>query len=438
MVKKMENKKLRKKIIFTLVALVIAHLLTQIPVYGVNRDFLSSLFGTVDVFGFLDIMSGGSISSMDMAAFGVSSYVTASIIVQLFGMVFPAIEQIQKQGESGRKRIERITVVLSFLFVILYSLLMALTFGQDGLFIDDSPVYIVTAVISWIVGAAVVIALAKQIDERGIGNGMAMVLMTNILSGIPSSVKTLFSEIRAESGRTWLGVCIACLVIFAFFMVAVNLIFGAYKVHFILSRKSEASTDGVIPVSANIANVMPVIFGASLISLPSIIVSFAGLSEKKWGAIILEMSTQKNWYSLEKPYCLIGLGIYVCLVIVFSYFYSSIAFTPAEVADNMKKRGDTIPGINPGNDTASYLDHCRKVMAGINAVFLAVLVVLPNALCAIAGLSTISFMGTSLIIVINVLFDTRMAFRAKTIHLDKGNGFFGKNKEGILDQGTML
>ena len=423
--------KLRNKCIYTVIMLAVAVLMTQIPVYGVNRDYLTNLFSGNSLFGFLDLASGGSLSTMSFAAFGISSYITASIIIQLMSIVVPALERIQKEGETGRYKIERATFLLSLAITLIGAVILSMSLGKSGLFINYTPRYIFPAVACWLIGSVVLIVLAKQNDKVGIGNGISLVLLFNILSRIPSSLKTLYAEAVQGHSHKYIWITAIIAAFFIAYLITVYLQCGMLHIPLKPTRKTGAdySPDGFLPMGVNIANVMPVIFASSLISMPALIGTICGLDwDSKLGKI-LKIFQQDYWWKKDSLYCMAGFAVYILLLVGMAYFYSNIAFNAAELADRMKKNGDIIPCVKPGAETEAYLEQRRKVMTGLCILFLLVLSIVPDLICTLLGYSTISFAGTSLIIIVNVLFDTVHRFKAETDYMGKKNAVWYPPKD---------
>jgi preprotein translocase subunit SecY len=423
------EKKLRHKIFFTLIVLIICSALTHVPVYGLNSEFLSELFANASILSFMDSMTGGSLSSLSMAGFGISSYITATIVIQLLSVAFPSIERVRRDGEHGRKAIERVEFILAMCLTVLSGTVLSISFGGNGLFKEFTPFYVALAIVSWFVGSFIVIFLAKQVEEKGIGNGITLVLGCNILARMPSSIANFCNSY--VTGKNWNSVLILAGLIggIAFvYLVAIYLQCGVLNVTIKQTRKSASivNSDGVIPISVNISSVLPVIYASTILSIPTIILMFVEVDDDSIISKVASVFNSSNWYNPTEWYQVLGFVLYLVLLVTFSYFASMLAFSADEIADGMKKNGDVIPGVNPGADTVAFLHRRRKVMATINVVFLLVIATLPDFVCAKLNITSFNFLGTSLIIVISMLFDTAMRLRAASIHNDKKYAFFRK------------
>lgn len=425
----MKEKTLRRKVYFTLFVLAVSAALTQIPIYGITEGYMDALFTSESVLSFVDALSGGSFSNMSVAGFGITSYITASIILQLVAVLFPKIENVRKDGEQGRKFMEKITFVIALVFTIVSGTVLAIRFSNSNMFISNSPVYIVIAVASWFVGSFIIVFLGQKIEDYGIGNGITMILGCNILSRIPNNIIDYCQTNISGNGimHGILYICGLALVLYLFYIVAIYLQMGVLNIPIKQTRKkaSVVNTDGYLPINVNISNVLPVIYASSIISMPSLIVALFHIHTNETANKVLAVLSSSNWYKPSEWYQVFGLVLYILLLICFGFFSSSLAFSSDEIADSMKKNGNVIPGINPGDDTVKFLEKRRKVMSAINIIFLLVIAIVPDLLCSILGIHSFTFLGTSLIIIINMLFDTALRTRAASIHNDKQFRLFG-------------
>lgn len=415
--------------LFTVFVLAVAMALTQIPVYGLNNSYMQALFSSTGVLSFMDSLSGGSLSNMSVSGFGITSYITASIILQLMAVIFPKLEMIRKDGEQGRRKMEKIEFTLAMLITLISGTLLAIGFGKQGLFVEYSAKYIILAIISWLIGSFVVIKLGQRVEEHGIGNGITLILGFNILSRLPNNVITFYhNNVFEKSVETAVAYIAGVIVgLFIIYLVAIYLQRGVLNIPIKQTRKkaSIVNTDGNIPISVNIANVLPVIYASTLLSFPSIIITLFNIEVNETMGEVLSVLSSANWYNPTHWYHVLGLVLFIVLIFLFGSFSSGLTFSPDEIADGMKKNGDVIPGVNPGADTVDFLEKRRVKMSMINVVFLLVIAILPDFLCAKFGITAFSFLGTSLIIIISMLFDTALRLRAASIHNDKQFKLFG-------------
>lgn len=406
-------KDVRRRIFYIIFALIIIRAGSQIPVPGVDTSFFSNFFaGTSnDAFSFLNAFTGGGFDNFSIFALSITPYITASIIVQLLTIAIPKLEEMQKDGEQGRKKLEKITRALTIGLAVMESVAMCIGFGNQ-LILELNALNVITVVVSLTAGSAFLMWLGEQINDKGVGNGISIVLLINILSRIPSDMITLFENF--VSGKTIAWATVAWIVIFViiiFVVVLVLILNGAERripVQYskkVVGRKTLGGQSSNIPLKVNTAGVIPIIFAASLMSFPSIIVSFTGAQLEGWGATVVGMLSSGNWFKPSNWFLTLGLILYVLLVIFFAYFYTSITFNPIEVADNMKKQGGFIPGIRPGKPTVDYLQSVLKYVIFIGAAGLVIVAVIPFVFNGLFNAS-VSFGGTSLIIIASVILET--------------------------------
>ena len=407
-------KEIRRRLFYVLLMLVVVRIGTQLPVPGVNSDFFKKWFEsqTGDAFNFLDAFTGGSFSSFSIFALNITPYITSSIIIQLLTIAIPALEEMQKDGEDGRKKLVALTRYVTVALALLEGVAMTIGFGRPGLITDMNAISVIVVIASLTAGSAFLMWVGEQINEKGIGNGISIVLIINIVSRIPSDLVSLFETfVKGKTiARGALAMLIIAAIIIGMVVLVVILNDAIRRIPVQYSKKMQGrkmfggqSTN--IPLKVNTAGVMPVIFASTLMSLPNIIASFAGYQGTGIGAQILNTLNSNNWFSLTNPVYSIGLVIYIVLLIFFAYFYTSITFNPLEVADNMKKQGGFIPGIRPGKPTVDYLQNVLNYIIFIGAVGLTIIAVIPFFFNGVFG-ADVSFGGTSLIIVVSVVLET--------------------------------
>ncbi len=407
-------KEIRRRIFYVLLMLVVVRVGTQLPVPGVNSNFFKEWFEsqTGDAFNFLDAFTGGSFSSFSIFALNITPYITSSIIIQLLTIAIPALEEMQKDGEDGRKKLVAITRYVTVALALMEGIAMTIGFGNQGLITDMTISKVIVVVASLTAGSAFLMWVGEQINDKGIGNGISIVLIINIVSRIPSDLVSLFETfVKGKTiARGALALVIIAVIIIAMVVLVVVLNDAIRRIPVQYSKKMQGrktfggqSTN--IPLKINTAGVMPVIFASTLMSLPNIIASFAGYQGTGIGAKILNTLNSNNWFSRSNPVYSIGLVLYIVLLIFFAYFYTSITFNPLEVADNMKKQGGFIPGIRPGKPTVDYLQNVLNYIIFIGAVGLTIIAVIPFFFNGVFG-ANVSFGGTSIIIVVSVVLET--------------------------------
>ncbi|MCH1984244.1 preprotein translocase subunit SecY [Ruminococcus sp. OA3] len=405
----------RRRIFYVFLMLVVVRLGTQVPVPGMNGEYFKEWFSsqTGDAFNFLDAFTGGSFSSMSIFALNITPYITSSIIMQLLTIAIPKLEEMQKDGEMGRKKITAITRYLTVGLALFESTAMAIGFGNKGLIPDMNFAKVVVAVVALTAGSAFLMWVGERINEKGVGNGISVVLAINIISRIPSDMVNLYESF--VKGKSIAKAGLAAIIIIAIILAVVLLVLilnGAMRkipVQYskkMQGRKMVGGQSSHIPLKVNTSGVIPIIFASSIMSFPGIIASFVGKTGGTGiGSKILAGLNSGNWFNPHQPVYSVGLVVYILLVIFFAYFYTSITFNPLEVADNMKKQGGFVPGIRPGKPTVDYLNQILNYVIFIGAAGLTIVAVIPFFFNGVFG-ANVSFGGTSLIIVVSVILET--------------------------------
>ena len=429
---------IRRKIFYTLAMLVVVRLGSQLPTPGVDPTYIQNFFESQsgDTFNFFNAFTGGSFEQMSIFALSITPYITSSIIMQLLTIAIPRLEEMQKEGEDGRKKITAITRYVTVLLALIQSTAMAIGFGRQGLLVEFNFVNAAIVVLTLTAGSAFLMWIGERITEKGVGNGISIVLLINILSRVPSDLTTLYEQFVQGKGlaQGGLAVVIIILVILALVVMTVILQGGERRIPVqyskkVQGRKAVGGQSSSIPLKVNTAGVIPVIFASSLMQTPVVIASFLGRGNGTGiGSQILRGLTSSYWCNPQYPYYSWGLAVYILLTVFFAYFYTSITFNPLEIANNMKKSGGFIPGIRPGKPTVDYLQNILHYIIFIGACGLVIIQVIPFIFQGTLGAS-VSFGGTSLIIIIGVVLETvkqiesQMLVRNYTGFLNsKGNG----------------
>ncbi len=405
---------IRKKIIFTFLMLIVVRIGCQLPTPGVNRDYFANWFAsnTIDL-GFLDAFTGGSFMSMSIFALNITPYITSSIIMQLLTIAIPKLEEMQKEGEDGRKKIAEITRYLTVGLSLLESAAMAIGFGNQGLLQSYNFMNCVVVIFTLTAGTAFLMWIGERITEKGVGNGISIVLLINIVSRIPSDVSGLISQFVTGASSVVFSIigAIVIVAVIILMIVLVVLLQGAQRripVQYakkVQGRKMVGGQSTHIPLKVNTAGVIPIIFASSMMQFPIVIASFFNVDQGSFGGKILKMLNHSHWLKPSEIQYSIGLIIYIALVIFFAYFYTSVTFNPIEVANNMKKQGGFVPGIRPGKPTSEYLTKIVNYVIFIGAAGLVIIAVTPTFFSGVFNAS-ISFGGTSLIIIVGVVLET--------------------------------
>ena len=407
---------LRKKLIFTILVLLVYRIGNVIPVPFINPDILSAYFNTNlsgTILGLYNAMSGSAFSQATVLALGIQPYINASIIIQLLTVAIPALERMAKEeGEAGKKKIERITryttvalgLLLGFAY---YTMLRNYNASGMGILTNDSVWAAIVIILAFTAGSSVVMWLGEQITEFGIGNGISMILFANIISGLPQSVDGLIG--LASSNGWWVPVIVvvamAALVIFIVFINDAERRIPIQYAKRVVGRKVYGGQNTNLPIKVAMSGVMPVIFASSICSIPATICAF------------IPGGTEGKWYELVwSPNSWIYFAFYGLMIFFFSWFYSTIQYDPVEISNNLKKNGGFIPGFRPGKPTAEFIKNVINKILIFGAVYLAIVAMLPilggNL---VSGIKNLAIGGTSVIIVVGVALETVKALEAQML-----------------------
>ena len=404
------TKELRNRILFTLIMLVFIRMVSQITVPGVNSEFLKSYFGDNEAFNLMNAFTGGGLERLSVFALGVTPYITSSIIIQLFTISFPRLEQLAKEGESGRKKLTKYTQYVTLVLSLVSSISMVIGFRNQMLITKNYLTYAV--VVATLTGGSMILVwLGNRITEKGIGNGISMILLFNILSRMPQDMKTLyecFMQGKAWTKMTMAGFVIAMTIVV---VICLTLILNSAerRIPVVYTQKMQGrrfAGDGAsnIPMKVNTAGVMPVIFATSLMTFPALILGLLGKTPNGIWATVTKALNSNNWFDPSDWLPTVGYILYVLLLIFFAYYYTTITFNSAEIANNLKKAGATIPGKRPGKDTELYLQKILKHVIMIGVIGLLIVCTIPLVISGVTG-ANVSFGGTSLIIIVSVILE---------------------------------
>ena len=399
-------KDIRNRILFTFFMLVVIRIGSELPAPGVNGDVFKEWFTSqaADGLGFFNAITGGSFLNMSIFALNITPYITSSIIMQLLTIAIPKLEEMQRDGEEGRKKIVSITRYLTIALGLIQSIAMTIGFYRGGYLTSNSPLTVIMVVTGLTAGSAVLMWIGERITEKGVGNGISIVLTINIISRIPQDLGTLWTQFIANKsipkGIVAALIIIAIIVAMVVFVVVLQDAERRIPVQYskkLQGRKQVGGQQTYIPLKVNTGGVIPVIFAQSLMQTPVIIASFLGKGNGTGvGSQILKGLSQSNWCNPEQPIYTIGLAVYLVLIIAFAYFYTQITFNPLEIANNMKRAGGFIPGIRPGKPTSDYLNQILNYIVFIGAIGLSIVAVIPIFFNGVFK-ADVSFGGTSII-----------------------------------------
>ena len=407
----------RKKLIYTFLMLLVIRFGSVLPIPGVNTSYFADLFKSLsssDAFGWFNTMTGGSFTDLSVFALSITPYITSSIIMQLLTVAIPKLEELQKDGEEGRKKIAEYTRYVTVVLALIESAAMAIGFGGSGLLYNYNVGSIIVCIVTMTTGSALLMWIGERITEKGVGNGISVVLLFNILSSLPDDLGSLYTTfIRNENvavGVVMAVIIIACVAAMVVFAIVLNDATRNIPVQYsrkMQGRRLVGNGQSVIPLKVNTAGVIPVIFASSIMSVPTMIAQFLNVDYSSIGGKILLLLNSGNWCRPDGyTWANIGLVIYLVLIILFAYFYTSITFNPLEVANNMKKSGGFIPGMRPGKQTSDYLNRILSYIILIGAAGLCIIAFVPILVSGVFGLGHLSFLGTSLLIIVAVVIET--------------------------------
>lgn len=419
---------IRKRILYTLFFVVVVRIGCQIPVPGTDPTVIKEMIDSLNSSGSFNIFNtftGGSLENFSILALNISPYITASIIMELLSIAIPKLEELHHEGNEGRKKISEYTRYATVVLALIQAVAMSIGFGNRGLFVQKNAFFVIVSIITLTAGSAVLMWIGERITENGIGNGISIVLVVNILAGIPEELGVIWT--RFTSNRSIAATILISIIIIAIILAIVCFVVWLHgatrKIPIQYSgrtagRRSAGGTSSHIPMKVLTASVIPVIFASSLMSLPALIAQFTGHSGNysSFGGRILMFLTSSYWFSSSVPwYYSLGALVYVVLIFVFSYFYTSITFNPTEIADNLKKQAGFIPGIRPGRPTSDYLKSVLNVIVFIGACGLTIVALLPMIASGLFGIGRISFLGTSLIIIVGVILETLQQIEGRMV-----------------------
>ena len=395
------DRKFRHKIMLMLLVIAVVRIISTIPVPGIDASVFKQWINQNgnDAFSLFSAFTGGSFENFSIMALGITPYITASIVIQLLEVAIPSMAKMQRDGESGRRQLERITIVFGAVLALVQSIAISIGFGKNGMIADMTFIKGMITTISLTGGACLSIYFAKLLTDKSIGNGTSVLLVINIISRIPAEIIGLHKQF--VSGKAAWKAVLAIVIIIALVVFTIMYIAamdgGVRTIPVQYSRKmsmqGSASEVGSIPVKVGILNVMPVIFASSLFAFPQLIA---------------------DWFNPSKPIYTLGAVFYLVLMALMAYFYAPIALNPAEVAESIRKQGGVIPGVRLGKETERYIERVSYSMAFVGTVMLTVVVLIPMILTGAFGVSS-ALGGTSIIIIVGVQIEMagQLALEAK-------------------------
>ena len=407
----------RKRLIYTLVLIVVFRLGCYITVPGVNSIALNeAMQNTSGIAGLIDMISGGAFSRFSLFAMSISPYITASIVIQLLGMIIPSLERLTKEGgEEGRKKINRYTKILTVILALVEGIGIYLSYKSAGVFVNDGFMTAVLIISGLVAGTSILMWLGEQITSKGIGNGISLLIFIGIISRLPSGVTMLWNLIFTTNGFSTTGLLMAIGMLIGAIILVAGVVFiqqaeRRVPVQYskkVVGRKMVGAQNTHIPLKLAMAGVMPIIFASSFLTFPAMIIQMFVkdiASQTGFLAGLYKFSIATSTSSVGWGYSLANAIVYLLLIMGFTFFYTYATFNPAEVSNNIKKNGGFVPGIRAGKPTTEYLSAIISKLTIFGGLFLSVIAILPMLL-RFTSLN-IAFGGTSILIVVGVALET--------------------------------
>lgn len=406
-----KDKKVKSELGHICLWLLLVRVLSAIPVPGINADYLKTMIQQNTSLSFLNTMTGNSLSSMTFMALSITPFITASIMIQLLGVVFPKIHEMERGMEDERKLLRRCTVILGGMIAMLESLAISVSFGKRGLLMEYKWYWIVLTTVLWTAGSVIASLIGERIQKTYKYNGSSLILLTNILVAYPTDILTV-GTVLIDKEKVARSVVICCLMVVFVVLLFTFTVFiheTERRIPVFHSQKVQGSNmQSSLPLKLCPGTVVPIIFASSILTLPGTIAAFTNHSGAKW----LQFFSTNAWFEPQHWYYSIGAVGYILLIVAFSFYYASIIFNPQEVASDLKKRGASIKMVRPGKDTAAYLLKRSHETVGIGAAALCVIAFVPILVSAVWNISGIAFLGTSIIITVGVSLELRAQIKA--------------------------
>ena len=411
----------RKKILYTLLLIVIFRLGCYISVPGVNSIALNEAIsgGTTGIAGLIDTISGGAFSRFSLFAMSITPYITASIVIQLLGMIIPSLERLTKEGgEEGKKKINKYTKILTIVLAAVEAIGVYLSYKGSGIFVDDSFLTAALVVVGLIAGTSILMWLGELITNKGIGNGISIIILIGIISRLPYGITNLWNLIMTEDGFNTIGLLMVLGVIIGAIILVAAVVFvqqAERKVPVqyskkVVGRKMVGAQNTHIPLKLAMAGVMPIIFASSFMTFPAMILQIFMkdiATQTGFWAGVYKFSIATSTSNVEIGYSIANAIVYLLLIVGFTFFYTYATFNPAEISNNIKRNGGFIPGIRAGKPTTDYLSSIISKLTLFGGFFLAIVAIIPMLIRFLPeGLGNIAFGGTSILIVVGVALET--------------------------------
>lgn len=392
------NKELKDRIVYTFMMFIVFRLGVHIPVPGVDASVIENIFQSGNLFGFLDLFSGGALSKFSIFAMSITPFINAQIIMQMLVAVIPSLEELRKDGQEGFKRIQKMTryFTISLAFVQAFGISYGLR--ANGALVDNSWFFLFFVCVVLTAGTCLLMWIGEKITEHGIGNGISLIIFCGIVARFPEALQTIVQYLEVGT-ITPLQALLFAAIALAMIVVVIEVNEGQRRIPVqyakrVIGRKMYGGHSTFLPLKVNQAGVIPIIFASSILMLPVTLAQFVHVG---WGQALAKFFGWGTWANT----CL-----YAILIVIFTYFYTAITVNVTELADNMKKYGGFIPGIRPGEPTMRYVDKVLTRITLTGSVFLAFIAILPNFIGSITNIQGVYFGGTALLIIVGVALDT--------------------------------
>lgn len=387
---------LRQKVVFTLAMFIVFRAGTHIPVPGVDATVIEQLFRSGNLFGLLDMFSGGALSKFSIFAMSITPYINASIILQLLKVVVPTLEQWSKEGEEGYKKTTKLTRMLTVALAFIQACGMA--YGLRMAINNPGILSILMIATTLTAGTVFLMWIGEQITAKGVGNGISLIIFAGIVSGLPNGLKIIFQYLQAGTVNL-LNVILFAVIALAMIVFVIMISQGIRKIPVqytkrVVGKKAYGGHSSYIPLKVNQAGVIPIIFASSVLMFPVTIAQFVDVP---W------VKTMGQWFAWGTP---LQTTLYVLMILFFTYFYTAVSLNIGDLSDNIKKNGGFIPGLRPGKPTTDYLDRVMSRITLAGAIFLSLIALMPNVIGWMTRIEGIYFGGTALLIVVGVALDT--------------------------------
>lgn len=414
------TKEVRRKLEWMFFIVFITRLVAMIPVPGIDSSVFQQWMAAQknDALNLISSFTGGSFEKFSMFSLGITPLITAQIIIQMLAIAITPLERLKKKGEYGENKLKKYTNITAIVLAVIQSVCMAIGFEKSGMITSENIILsIILVTVSMTAGTGIMIWFSEILTKKSIGNGASVLLMVNIISIMPANFMEMIQDITMDKSKLTAGISVAvmALVVVVCMFIIIYMTEGYHPIHIQysqkMSRSGEDADTGIIPVKVNISGVMPIIFATSIMSVPQFIAMAVG---KGYGSgyskIFLNMLNQANWFNGEEEIYSFGLLIYLALIIFIAFFYPTISFNGAEIANKIREQGGFIPGVRAGKDTEFYITKISRRLTSIGVVMLICATVVPIAICGEAGIQA-KVSGSSLIIVAGVITETLQQIR---------------------------